>query len=85
MQENKQSALHWLVRPTTIKRLWVVFAAILVALVAADFWLHGHPHFGIDGTFGFYAWYGLTTCIAMVLVAKALGLLIKRDDTYYDT
>ena len=43
-----------------------------------------HPGFGIDGTFGFYAWYGLGTCVAMVLFAKGLGVLLKRRDTYYE-
>ena len=49
-----------------------------------DSLVHGHPGFGIDGTFGFYAWYGLGTCVAMVLVAKGLGLFLKRPDTYYE-
>lgn len=55
-----------------------------MALVVADFAVHGQPHFGVDGVFGFYAWYGLLTCVAMVLFAKALGVILKRDDTYYD-
>lgn len=75
---------HWLVRPHTIRLLWIGFSVILAALVLADAFLHPHPVFGIDGTFGFYSWYGLLTCIAMVLFAKALGLLLKRPDTYYD-
>ena len=60
------------------------FSLILIALVLSDFLVHGHPGFGIDGTFGFYAWYGLGTCVAMVLVAKGLGLSLKRPDTYYE-
>jgi hypothetical protein len=75
---------HWLVRPRTIRRLWIGFALILAALVLADGVIHPHPAFGVDGSFGFYAWYGLLTCIAMVLVAKALGVLLKRRDDYYD-
>ena len=77
--------VHWLVRPRTIRGLWIGFAVILTALVLGDFLVHGHPGFGVDGTFGFYAWYGLGTCVAMVLVAKALGLVLKRPDTYYDS
>lgn len=74
---------HWLVRPRTIRGLWIGFAVILTALVLGDFLIHGHAVFGVDGTFAFYAWYGLTTCMAMVLVAKALGVLLKRNDDYY--
>ena len=75
--------VHWLVRPRTVRGLWIGFALILAGLVLGDLLVHGHPGFGIDGTFGFYAWYGLGTCVAMVLVAKALGLGLKRPDTYY--
>ena len=74
----------WLVRPGPISLLWAVFAAVLTALVLADLLVEHHPHFGLDGTFGFAAWYGFGTCVALVLFAKALGALLKRPDTYYD-
>ena len=76
--------LHWLVRKGTIKVLWVLGLSFLAVLVYLDGSLTPHPHFGIDGTFGFHAWYGLLTCIAMVLVPKLLGKFIGRKDTYYD-
>ena len=56
---------------------------VLAALLLADFAIHPHALFGLDGTFGFYAWYGLVTCMAMVLVAKGLGVFLKRPDDYY--
>ena len=67
-----------------VLKLWVVVALVFVALMLADFAIHGHPHFGVDGAFGFYAWYGLLTCVAMVLFAKAIGVILNRNDTYYD-
>jgi len=75
---------HWLVRPTTIRLLWRGGLAVLALMVLADLVVAPHPYFGIDGSFGFYAWYGFLTCAAMVLGAKALGLLIGRMDTYYE-
>jgi len=57
---------------------------LLALLVIADFYIDAHPSFHIDGIFGFYAWFGLVTCMAMVIFAKALGVFIKRKDTYYD-
>jgi hypothetical protein len=57
----------------------------MLALVAlSDSLLTMHPHFGADGYFGFYSAYGLVTCVAMVIGAKALGIFLKRKDTYYD-
>lgn len=75
---------HWLVRPATIRLLWIVFLGVLAATVAAGAFVHGHTYFGIDGTFGFYAWYGFFTCLLMVVGAKILGIFLKRKDTYYD-
>lgn len=59
-------------------------AALLVILLAIDPLVHGHPKFGIDGAFGFYAWYGLGASIALVIIAKVIGVFLKRRDTYYD-
>lgn len=81
---NDQQHLHWLVRETTIRRLWRWGIIGLAVLTAADLIVHGHPLFEIDGTFGFFSWYGFATCAAMVLFAKGLGVFLKRKDTYYD-
>jgi hypothetical protein len=75
---------HWLTRPETIRHLWAVFGAILAALVLADLFVPHHPHFGLEGSFGFGAWYGFAACVVLVLLAKALGAILKRPDTYYD-
>ena len=76
---------HWLVRPGTIRRLWVVFAAILALTVAAQAVAPVAGHFGFDGWFGFSAAYGLLTCVAMIVVAKVVGIFLKRRDSYSDS
>jgi hypothetical protein len=75
---------HWLARETTIRWLWTLFAMVLVAVVLADFVIAHHPRFVLDGTFGFGAWFGFASCVALVVFAKALGALLKRPDRYYD-
>lgn len=79
-----EKSKHWLVRAKTIRRLWILFIVILILLLIPDFFIHQHAHFGLEATFGFYAWYGFVTCVAMVVVAKLLGIFLKRKDTYYD-
>ena len=76
---------HWLVRPGTIRKLWVVFAAILALTVLAQAVVPVAGHFGLDGWFGFSAAYGLITCVAMIIVAKVLGIFLKRRDSYYES
>ena len=81
--ETKQ--LHWLVRPATIKKLWVGGVASLLALTGLSLTVHPHATFGIEATPAFYSWYGFVTCVAMVIFAKfVLGLVLTRKDTYYE-
>lgn len=75
---------HWLTRPRTIRRLWAVFLAALALTVLAGLAVELHPHFAVERLFGFNALYGFLACAALILVAKALGLVLRRRDTYYD-
>lgn len=77
-------AKHWLVRRSTIRLLWYIFSGVLALTVVAGLFVDFHPHFGIEDSFGFFAWFGLLTCAAMVVFAKVLGVLIKRPEDYYD-
>ena len=76
---------HWLTRASTIKRLWIVFALMLAATVLLDLFVEHHPNFGLDGTFGFGAWFGFASCVGMIVLARALGTILKRPDNYYDS
>ncbi len=84
MAEPKPDSDHWLVRPQTIRRLWIISIAILAATVLFDLVIDHHPYFGIDGTFGFGAWFGFVACVGFIVFSKALGALLKRPDTHYD-
>jgi uncharacterized membrane protein len=75
---------HWLVRESTIKWLWAIFIALLTVTVLADLVIEHHSYFTLDGTFGFGAWFGFISCVAMVVFAKLLGVVLKRPDIYYD-
>ena len=75
---------HWLLRPQTIRWLWITFVVILALTVALQFVIKVKGYFGVDGWFGFGAAFGFLSCIAMVLIAKGLGRLLKRDEDFYD-
>jgi hypothetical protein len=75
---------HWLARPATIKLLWRIFIAVLMVLVLAQAFIYVKGYFDIDGWFGFGAVFGFLSCLAMVLVAKGLGFVLKRPNDYYD-
>lgn len=73
----------WLARPASIRLLWKVLWGVLALTVAAQLVIKVKGYFGIDDWFAFGAIYGFLACVAMVLVAKGLGYLLKRDENYY--
>ena len=81
---NQDEPLHWLVRPATIRKLWIGFSIVLAAVVLAQTVVYIKGYFGVDAWFGFGAVYGFVCCLLMVLVAKLLGLVLKRSQDYYD-
>ena len=82
MNDNREQD-HWLARPTTIRKLWWVFAVVLALTVIAQAFVYVKGYFGADGWFGFGAVFGFLSCLAMVLFAKGLGFFLKRDESYY--
>jgi uncharacterized membrane protein len=80
---DSNESLHWLVRPTTIRKLWYGFIGILAVVVMAQAVIPIKGYFSVDGWFGFGAIYGLVSCLLMVLVAKVLGVVLKRPQGYF--
>jgi len=74
----------WLVRAGSIRKLWIGFAVLLAATVLAQALLPVKGYFGVDSWFGFAAVFGFLSCVALVIVARILGTLLKRDERYYD-
>jgi len=75
---------HWLDEPRHVRLLWRLFLVALALTVLAELTVILHPHFRIEALFGFHALYGFLACLAMIVVAKALGMLLKRSDRYYE-
>ncbi len=84
MNDENNRLDHWLVRPKTIQLLWRIFSVILLVTLAAQYFVPVHGYFLVDEAFGFHAMFGFLSCLAMVVVAKLLGLLLKRKATFYD-
>jgi hypothetical protein len=67
----------------TIRRLWAVLIVVLVLTLAAEPLVPHHGE-GLRDSFGFGAWYGFLSCVVLVLFSRALGLVLKRKDGFYD-
>ena len=88
--ETDPSKLPWLGR----KLLWldntrnvgrIVYALLILcaALVAADFMYHKHSYLDIEDIPGFYAAFGFFMCAALIVCARVLRVILKRDEDYY--
>ena len=64
--------------------MWKTFIVVLALTVLAGFFVETHAHFEVERLFGSYALYGFLACAALILVARAIGLILKRPDSYYD-
>lgn len=75
MEENKKDY--------NIKALWIVFIGMLLFSLFAEFLMHPHAEFGIEGTFFFNAWFGFLSCAFIVGLANFIGVFLKRRESYY--
>lgn len=75
----------WFDHPQNLRRLRLGFYLVLVLLVLPDFFMHKHTLFSpVEGWPGFYALFGFIACVAIILISKVLGFVLKRQEDYYD-
>ncbi|OUW06420.1 MAG: hypothetical protein CBD16_00205 [Betaproteobacteria bacterium TMED156] len=75
---------HWLTKKENIKKLWILMIIILFLTIIIQIIFPVHGHFEIEESFAFASWFGFFSCILMIIIAKILGLLIKRPENYYN-
>lgn len=80
---RQRSDDHWLTRPQSLRWLRIGCACILLATVGAQFFIPIPGSFALSGAFAFAAWFGFGACVALVLLARILGWLLERPETYY--
>ena len=74
---------YWLDEPRHVDQIFYGLVAVCIVLFLSDLVYHKHTTFGFENWFGFFAWYGFICCVALVLLAKQMRKLVKRDEDYY--
>ena len=74
----------WADKPAIQRLILRVIYALCAVLVLADFVVHRHIYTDIERVPAFYALYGFAALVGVVMAAKGLRLLVKRDEGYYD-
>lgn len=81
---SEKETKYWLESPRNVKKLAFFGIIVLLVLVLLDKMRHGHAEIPFESSFGFYSLYGLISCIGLILIAKFLGIFLKRRENYYD-
>jgi len=71
-------------QPKTKKMLWAILWGVCILSVVLELFIHKESHFEATDFFGFYAVLGFVACSVCILVAKGLGLFLKKPEDYYD-
>ena len=75
---------RWLDRPETHKLLWRGLFVVCAGLVAGEFFVHGHPHFGFDGVPAFNGVFGFVAFVVIVKLGELLRRFVMKPEDYYD-
>ena len=75
---------YWLDDPANVDKIYWAVVGICALLFLADAFYVKHPYFEMEKVFGFYGLFGFAACVGLVLAAKELRKLLKRDEDYYD-
>ncbi len=81
---NSDERKYWLDEPNNVKKVIYALCIVCVGLFLADALYHKHSHFEAENFFGFYAIFGFVVCVALVLAAKWMRILLMRPEDYYD-
>jgi phosphatidylserine synthase len=76
---------YWLDDARNVKKIVHALYLVCALLLLADFgYDKQHTHFELEEWRGFFGLFGLVACVALVLAAKVLRVLLKREEDYYD-
>jgi uncharacterized membrane protein len=87
MADKKMPAekTHWLDDKKNVDKIWYALIGLCAISVIGDFFYHKHVKYTVEDLIpGMYGWFGLASCIALVLCAKILRVIVKRREDYYD-
>lgn len=75
---------RWLDDSRNVRRVAFTLYGICGLLLLADLFYTKSAHFAFEAWFGFYAVFGFAVSFTLVLTAKELRRVLRRDEDYYE-
>jgi len=82
--DHRTDDRRWLDEPRNVTRIVYGLAALCALALLADAFYAKHPYFAVEGWPAFYPGYGFVGSLLLVLTAKQLRRLLRRDEDYYE-
>jgi hypothetical protein len=76
---------YWLDQPGNVTKIVWALIAICAGLFIADGFYEKNGEVAVENLFGFYALFGFTVYVGLVLFAKWLRIFLMRPEDYYDS
>ncbi|MBI2357839.1 MAG: hypothetical protein HYV04_02815 [Deltaproteobacteria bacterium] len=80
--ENEKK--YWLDQPHNVDKIFWGLVGICALLAVFDVFYPKHVDFFWEDWIAFYGVYGFVSCVGLVLLAKQMRKLVKRDPDYYE-
>ena len=83
-EDRQDGGDYWVDRKGRMTLLYRALWVVCAGFAAADFFFAHHPKFKIEGFPVFYGVFGFIVTIGLVMAARELRRIVKRDEDYYD-
>ena len=81
---SKAEKRYWLDERKNVDKVFYALCALCAVVVLSDLFYDKHGHFSFEEVIGFHAGFGFVAYVGLVLLAKQLRRVLKRDEDYYD-
>ena len=69
-----------------VNRIIIALVAVCACLALVDLlYENPHPHFDIETSFAFQAWFGFVAFVGAVFLGRLLRVFVQRPEDYYDS
>lgn len=75
---------YWLDRKGNVDKVYWGVWVLCALLLLIEPLVHKYGDLAFESWFGFHGWYGFVACVALVLAAKGLRVILKRPEDYYE-